>query len=410
MDPLIEASRILFVTSTSLATNPRLVKEVELALESGYQPAVAFFEFENWSKPLNDTIIARWNGDVEMIGLKFPLRYSIKWWSLGIRSLLAGLFRHLGERNKWLPLSDKRAMLLHDRLNSCTEPFDLIIAHNPGAIYPAFALSEKRRAMFAFDIEDYHPGESVNKAEQNHMRQIFQAYLKSCRYLSAASPLILDRTLTDILHYNGSKCVVLNGFAEAEFPPPREIGGKMKLVWFSQYIDKGRGLEWVLDALKVFGDNIELHLYGNLREDFFRDKLATLTNIVIHEPIPQPALNAELSNYDIGLAFEDRNANFNRDICLTNKIIAYMQSGLFVLASNTSAQKAFIEQNQESGMIVDLDGPDIIEKIGFLLDRLSDLRQQKNARHAYGSRYSWENESKKIRLIWDRLLKNERYS
>ena len=114
-----------------------------------------------------------------------------------------------------------------------------------------------------------------------------------------------------------------------------QIEGPLRLVWFSQNISAGRGLEYILPPLKKFVGTIELHLFGNLDGAFYEAHLKPMKNVFIHEPLPQKKLHNNLSNYDVGLALEiatDR----NRDICLTNKLLAYFQAGLFVFASDTA--------------------------------------------------------------------------
>ncbi len=51
--------KILFLTTHNLATNPRLLKEVELALANGNAVELICFEFNNWSYHLNEELKTR---------------------------------------------------------------------------------------------------------------------------------------------------------------------------------------------------------------------------------------------------------------------------------------------------------------------------------------------------------------
>ncbi|MBS1756688.1 MAG: hypothetical protein JSU03_05375, partial [Bacteroidetes bacterium] len=51
--------RILFISTHNLATNPRLVKEIELALANGFSVEVVCFIFRNWSYAINEQMIER---------------------------------------------------------------------------------------------------------------------------------------------------------------------------------------------------------------------------------------------------------------------------------------------------------------------------------------------------------------
>ena len=56
----------------------------------------------------------------------------------------------------------------------------------------------------------------------------------------------------------------------------------------------------------------------------------------------QEDLHQFLSQMDIGLALENAQADHNRNICLTNKMLAYAQAGLYILATNTFGQSQFL--------------------------------------------------------------------
>ncbi|HVG42253.1 MAG TPA: hypothetical protein VM888_11635, partial [Chitinophagaceae bacterium] len=53
---------ILFLSTYNLVTNPRLFKEIKVAKASGYKVDVVMFEFDNWSKKLNDQLTVQTKG------------------------------------------------------------------------------------------------------------------------------------------------------------------------------------------------------------------------------------------------------------------------------------------------------------------------------------------------------------
>ncbi len=57
--------QILFLTSTNLASNPRLVKELMLALANGYNASVVQFYVGNWSDAMTDEL------KLQFAGVKF---------------------------------------------------------------------------------------------------------------------------------------------------------------------------------------------------------------------------------------------------------------------------------------------------------------------------------------------------
>lgn len=66
-----------------------------------------------------------------------------------------------------------------------------------------------------------------------------------------------------------------------------------------------------------------------------------------------------LADYDEGLAIEVESNDYNRQICLTNKIFSYLQSGLYILATNTPAQEQFMTSHHKNGMMTDFTAKDL---------------------------------------------------
>lgn len=398
---------ILFLTTSNLATNPRLVKEMNLAIQLGYHVSVICFSFNNWSSDLNDQIKERFGSSIQLKEIPAG-RTPISPW------LLSSLFQKL---NKFFMLFDenklsfisfaliKRAWLLHKELKKKHEQINLIVAHNPGSFYPAYAYSKKMQIPFGIDVEDYHPGETNHNHQSAMMRKMMQAVLPAAVYVTAASPLILKK-VKEVCNEN-LNCTetVLNYFDCNEFlSPVSSDSEKLQLVWFSQYIDAGRGLEKIIETVKVFPDEVELHLYGKLNENFYRNYLSNVTNITVHPVLPQKELHQKLSIYDVGLAAEDSSANFNRDICLTNKLLSYYQAGLYILASNTSAQKQFIQQHPEHGIITTIKSEDLKNSIHGLVEQKSKLRQTSMQRFEKARSANSESELQKLSSIWSSFI------
>ena len=293
---------------------------------------------------------------------------------------------------------DKRSWLMKRAMKSIKA--DLVIAHNMGALYPAWWYSKKYKVPFAFDMEDYHPGEKIhtdNLNEKNRRKFLLKKLLPDAHYLSYASPMIGSYGLKLVGGDNlKSHFLVNNAFSYSEFIAPETKNGKLKLVWFSQYIDAGRGLEGVLPIFDAFHDQLELHLFGSLRDNFYNETLKHRKYISIHNPISQMELHHALADYDIGLALESIHQDLNRDICLTNKIIAYSQAGLYILATDTKAQKDFIEKNPQNGLVISTEYTDLYDKMEWVLDNLEEIRQKALMRYELNKRLSFENESLKL--------------
>jgi hypothetical protein len=97
----------------------------------------------------------------------------------------------------------------------------------------------------------------------------------------------------------------------------------------------------------------------------------------IIETIPQAGLNKYICSFDIGLAIEQKTSDFNRDICLTNKIFAYSQAGLYILATNTSAQKLFMEEHAGLGVVSGQNRGEMGNTVRYLIENIETIRKEK---------------------------------
>lgn len=402
--------KILFLTTHNLATNPRLVKEIHLAAGEGHVVEVMAFEYSNWSKEINDTIIAGLKNKATIHLISAERNPFLPWLFSTVANIIAGWVLNVFPSNKLLlsVACHKRSLLLLWKLRRLKEKPKMIIGHTIGAFYPSFHFAKKHSIPFGIDIEDYHAGESDNKTLSKRIKKLSREVLPSAKYLSAASPLILEHTLKDIGEYKKEAIVINNSFSVKEFRVPVvNKDAKVKLVWFSQNIDKGRGLEYILPLLKKLESMAELHLYGNLKEDFFEAYLKAATNVSIHSPLKQVQLHQELALYDIGLAIEP-NKDINNSLAISNKINAYLQAGLFIIASDTPAQKIWMKETSADGCIVNLLATDELRKIfESCIEKVQLIREEASMRFDKAKKYSWEEECKKLLHLWQLKKGNE---
>jgi hypothetical protein len=394
---------IVFVTTSNLATNPRLVKELELAFSLSYKVTVIAFHFENWSSSINSEIKKGFENKMRLIEISAERKPFLTWtWSSGLQ-IAAKVLAKLGVKHPFIlsQALQKRSILLLYALKKIAEPVHLLVAHNPGSFFPVQRYAKKWGAPYGIDVEDYHPGETNDQAAAGWMRKLMQQTMKQADYITAAAPLILEEIKNDCKDQLPFSTVVLNYFSSSEFQPPKSSGDAMlKLVWFSQHIAQGRGLELLVQAVKEFPGSVELHLYGELNTQFEKRYLSDLPHVIVHTPLPQQLLHKELAMYDVGIALEDAASNYNREICITNKLLAYHQSGLYILASDTKAQKAFLAQHPQHGQYVSTSVAELIGAIQNLLNRKWDIRSGAAQRFNAAAAFSADNEVSTIKKFW----------
>ncbi len=388
------------MTSTNLAANPRLLKELRLMLEQGYEATVMLFQMGNWSD-IKDKELRESFKEVRFIQLTALRTPFIPWL---FSSLLEKSFRVLPvavlNHSMLSAAVSKRSYLLLQALTKLNEQFDWVIAHNPATFYPALVASKKYKARLGIDVEDYHPGETNDPKAAGIMKKLMQLVLPAADYCSYGSPLIMEEVKKDVKGLMNNQLVILNGFNGNEFIKPLPVENEaIQLVWFSQNIDVNRGLENVIPVVNELYPLVELHLIGNLKPAFEAAYLQNKTGIVIHPSKSQKELHRFLSTCDVGLALEP-GKDLNNQLAISNKIIACTQAGLFIVATHTAAQDEFLSKGKGNYEQVADDVISIKNTLLELCSKKTELRKMKNERFESGHQYDWQHIAEPLLKVW----------
>jgi hypothetical protein len=397
--------RLLFITTLNLATNPRLVKEIKLALGKNYTVDVVCFEFNNWSVEFNEQLKREMNA-ASFYEIPAGRKPFLKWaktvWQEKLYRMAAAAVKlPLALANKGV---SRRSDLLIKKINRLTGPYDLVIGHNPAALYPVYYAAEKFKTKAGFDVEDYHPGEGENKREQLLTRYVMNALLPKMNYVSFAAPLIKKKHIEDCGKEAENWFTILNYFPLADFEQSKTVNDAdaLRLVWFSQNINYKRGLEQIIPVLDHYQGRIELTLIGNVKEAFYTEYLQQRPHIKLMPPQDQKSLHALMKNFDIGLAIEPGKDN-NNLIALANKLMTYFQSGLHILASDTPAHIDFFTTFPGNGELASLDKENLPGVLDHLLSEKETIRAGYNKRFSTGQKYNWEAEAYRLSDYWKKI-------
>jgi len=222
--------------------------------------------------------------------------------------------------------------------------------------------------------------------------------MPACDYLTAASPLIAAAYEALL---SGKKIIVVNNvFSIAGLQPQRETRARpLRLFWFSQSLGPNRGLEVIVEALNLLSEyDVTFDLIGDCPENYRQQLTAMARNPeALHflPPVDPDELFRIGAAYDIGLAAEVPFQE-NRDLCLTNKIFTYLLAGNCILASDTRAQKRFMEDNPGIGWLYRYDDPgDLADRIAAAYNDPAGLQQCRvRCLSLAASRFNWESEKK----------------
>lgn len=361
------------------------------------------FEFNNWSYAFNQQIKDEFTTAGVVLHVLQAGRKPFTTWLLSVATekIARMVSRFVPVKKHLLAMAgSRRSSLVLSALKKIKNA-DWVIGHNPGTLWPTLKAAEKFNCQAGFDVEDYHSGEGNNVHLQNLTKRLLQQVLPQMNYVSFAAPLFRKEVSNDLGGEGKNWITILNYFPEGEFEHPMGIEEPLKLVWFSQNIGSGRGLEFVLPVIKSLGGEAELHLIGNINSGFYNQHVKGVDNIHVHTSIPQKELHSQLRNYDVGLALEmatDR----NRELCLTNKLLAYMQAGLYVLASDTPAQKDYLEKFSTHGISINIRIESESEMtLKKLIKEKNLIRAGKLNRFQIFREINWENESLKLTNQWN---------
>ena len=393
---------VCIVTSGSLASNPRVLKEAGALREAGYEVTTLICDYSKALHEADDALVAEVPWKVIRVPRPSGERY---------RGAVARLAAHAFDKAALaVPLAIAAAAYGGPagvlRRAALDIEADLYIAHYVVALPAAAAAARSHGGMMGFDAEDFHSGEGgESEAETFRMklvRRIEGALLPTCRHVTAAAPLI---SAAYRKAYGISPTTLLNVFPlmmAPDAPSPASSGG-LRAYWFSQTVGLDRGLQSFLQAMARAKAKITLDIRGSDRWRHGETLLALARDLGIGDrvkllPVAAPEEMVRLAAlYDLGLSLET-NVTENRRLCLTNKIFTYLLAGVPVVMSDTPAQSALAPDLGAAAELVALGEP---QAMADALDRLAEpavLAEAKATAWRLGhARYNWDKE--KILLL-----------
>ena len=186
-------ARICIVTRNAPAANPRVVKEADALIEAGYTVSVVYGIYGGW--------VERESSDVLPKGCRaVPVRFGptapkrARAGQLAIRGLSLALSRVIRSESLAFRANGDAGPALAAAARG--EKAELYIGHYTDGLGAAARAAEFSRVPFAFDAEDFHPGDlpdTPQHALKNRIIRLLESrYLPRAVYVSAASPGIAD--------------------------------------------------------------------------------------------------------------------------------------------------------------------------------------------------------------------------
>lgn len=392
-------SKIVIVTPGQLGSNPRVVKEANALQAAGHVVHVIATKVVDFVEPRDQAVLATAAWSAERVSFEDKTA----WRRTRLMQEAAKRLRRILPSAKLDALSHS-AMTLSLTRAALAHPADLYIAHYPAALPAAVAAAKRYNASYAFDAEDFHPGDLPDLPEHHGATETIKGiegrYLPQAAYVSAASPGISAAYAAtyDI----PAPTVILNVFEAARAPAPTSRGTALgpSLYWFSQVIGPDRGLECAVRAIARAETRPHLYLRGTARTDFITGLRALAADLGcadrLHflEPDAPHRMEELAAQYDLGLVGETGGTH-NRRIALTNKQFTYLLAGVPSVLSDIPAHRDFAALAEGAAFLYGVEDPQSMARV--LDELLQDPERLAAARfraHELGqTRFNWEVEA-----------------
>ncbi len=411
---MTQKKTILFLTTANLSMKPRLVKEIQLAQEIGYKVDLFAFKINNWTDENHDKLVKNLN--IHCTSIYATKQNFIIWFCASILHLIILKTWRFNRKNLMLSAfaSNKRSIMLYLSLwLKKKRKYDIIIGRNTTSIYPLLYAAKKFDAKIGFDVEDYHPGENVSwtnpEFEKERRFLLMQEVFLHSSYLSFAGTPIMQKVSKEfkIPQAKSNLLNLPNSFPSDEFPYPEttdDYKNKIQLVWFSMDVSSKRGLEELIEALKELKEFFQLTIYGTKIQSFYEQWIEpNLSFITLESPVTQIVLHKNLRKYDIGLALEMAKTDLNKQLAISNKLYAYLQSGLYSLTTNTTGHECLMQNYPDHGLICGQTPEEINKALLKLKENIAVIRKNKLERYKNAQELAWDNKRESLKQIWTEL-------
>ncbi len=396
--------KILFVTDRNLTHDIRIFNEIRFASSLGYKAVLL-------------AIHNKWSEQIEKVHLELanPRKYYYLQPKRAILpklvSRLAKLLYPLFKNNLRLTAFslDYRSYLLWQGLNKLQPDFDLIVAHGFSSLYPVYAYSKKHNIKFSFDAASFIPERDITDSDVERLHKnkfLFKKIVSHAVYYTYSTELV-GLKLNKLLPPGQlpKNFVIANSYPEEFFTFRPSVSEKVEFVWVAQKIDLCPDLDIILPALNKFRKTIRLHIFGETTERFKALYQKYRDFVVIHDPMPVDLMLKTIAMYDIGLAVYLTYISPEKNYTLSNKIFAFIQGGLYTIASDTVSQRIFLSENPTFGKIVLPNIHSLTKAFNYVIENISTIRAMKQQRFELAKKFSWKYESHKLLDIWKKLQK-----
>lgn len=388
--------KICIISDLHLIYNPRVWKEASALSQAGYQVTV----ITQWTSGVHlrqDKLLISNLGN----NFKYKAALDLRQNSGRYNILILKARRKLSLYLKQFFKIDTKYLLGYKPdaffAVALRENADLYIAHVEVGLYAGKRLMNKGYKV-AFDIEDWYSHDYLIPTRPvSVLRDLEKFALENGTYITCPSHSMAS-AMSNVYRCKKPD-VVYNSFPDEPISTKRKNEDEItKVIWFSQTIGPGRGLEQILEVVEKVAQPVSLTLIGNyapeykeLLSSYIKEGSKHVLNIL--DAVSHKELYDIISEHDIGLALEQKH-NRSRDTTVTNKILQYLQCGLKVFATETEGQKEIASYFKNAVITVPID--EASEWAEKMTDLIKMSSEKEDVISIYNEKLSWYIQKKKL--------------
>ena len=302
------------------------------------------------------------------------------------------------------------------------EPVDIYHAHDLMTLPVAWLAKTIRKGKVVYDCHELWLDRN-RQPKRSRINRFLIRNIEAFLIRRVDAVITVSQSIADVLserYHIPKPTVIIN--APYYSPVQRsdilrnEIGipAESKIILYIGAITFNRGLEELFQSFKYLSNcSLVLMGYGdadyisNLRRLISEEKLTDRVHFfgpVPYEEVPRYAASADMGAAPI------KNACLSYYYCSPNKVFECVAAGLPVVGSNFPDLKRVIE-GYRLGVTFDPESPqDIARAIQYVLSDEARYDEMRNNALEAAKIYNWQNESKKLLVVYERLMgknKNE---
>lgn len=317
MDTMTSRPSLLILTFSTIRSDPRVLKQVEL-LKVKYRVSTCAY------------------GEApDGVDEHFALPADSRGWPSDKVGLLT--------RN-YARVYNNLSAVSHARDVLPTGHFDIVVANDLNTL--PLALELKPTLGVHSDLHEYAPSEKESDPKWRlfvapYMKWMCRKFLPEAQSVTTVSQGIADEYRSQF----GVEVGVVTNAAPYLDAEPTPTATPLKVI-YSGAGQRYRKIELILEAMRGVGTDVQMDFVVMPNEPDYvmelRGMAATLPNVRFLEPVPYEELVSLLRNYDVAMCFLP-NSTFNLQNALPNKFFEAVQARIGVITGPSPAMVSLVE-------------------------------------------------------------------